>query len=104
MTNDLAYHLCSGRLAATRPVAIVPPNVLKSAPFSDQHHCVLRWKRRGSTRWILLEAMMPGSKKEETNGRAFAMSVLWILVLLAGYWLIADWQVLPRLISSTFGA
>jgi len=48
--------------------------------------------------------MMPGSKKEETNGRAFAMSVLWILVLLAGYWLIADWQVLPRLISSTFGA
>jgi hypothetical protein len=39
-------------------------------------------------------------KKDDLSGRGFAAPVLWILVLLAGYWLIADWQEVPRLISS----
>jgi hypothetical protein len=42
-------------------------------------------------------------KKDELSGRAFAMPVLWILVLLAGYWVISDWQELPQIISATLG-
>jgi hypothetical protein len=40
-------------------------------------------------------------KKDEFSGRAFAMPVLWILVLLAGYWLIVDWETLPQLLTDT---
>lgn len=32
--------------------------------------------------------------------RAFAISVAWILVLLGGYWVLADWRQLPALASS----
>jgi hypothetical protein len=40
-------------------------------------------------------------KKDELSGRAFAVPVLWIVVLLAGYWVISDWQSLPRLFTDT---
>lgn len=40
-------------------------------------------------------------RKDEFSGRAFAMPVLWIIVLLAGYWLISDWQELPQIFSAT---
>jgi hypothetical protein len=40
-------------------------------------------------------------KKDELSGRAFAVPVLWIIVLLAGYWLISDWQELPQILSDT---
>ena len=49
-----------------------------------------------------LEVMMAVPKKDEVSGRAFAMPVVWILALLASYWLISDWQDLPQLISATF--
>ncbi len=44
--------------------------------------------------------------KQEGNGsnpgaRAFVAPVLWIAALVAGYWVIADWQSLPDLISAT---
>jgi hypothetical protein len=45
--------------------------------------------------------MMAVPKKDEMSGRAFAVPVLWIIVLLTGYWLISDWQDLPQLFSST---
>ncbi len=48
-----------------------------------------------------LEVMMAVPKKDEMSGRAFAVPVLWIIVLLTGYWLISDWQDLPQLFSST---
>ena len=47
---------------------------------------------------------MPGSRKEEHPGRAFAIPVMWILVLLVSYWLMSDWQALPRLFSNAIGA
>ncbi len=45
---------------------------------------------------------MPSSRKVEYSGRKFAVPVLLILVLLVSYWLLADWHVLPRLLSSAF--
>ena len=38
------------------------------------------------------------------GGRAFFVPVLWIAALLASYWVLADWQTLPRLISGTLAA
>lgn len=35
------------------------------------------------------------------GNRAFVASVLWILVLLAAYFVLADWHAVPSLISST---
>ena len=47
---------------------------------------------------------MPRSKQntrsESISLRALGASVAWILFLLAGYWLLADWQSLPALASS----
>jgi hypothetical protein len=39
-------------------------------------------------------------RKDEVSGRTFAAPLLWIIVLLAGYWLLADWQDVPQLIAS----
>jgi len=36
---------------------------------------------------------------ETVSMRSFAISVAWILVLLGGYWLLADWHQLPALAS-----
>jgi len=36
---------------------------------------------------------------ETVSMRAFAVSVAWILVLLGGYWLVADWGRLSDLAS-----
>ncbi|HXT80508.1 MAG TPA: hypothetical protein VN702_13155 [Acetobacteraceae bacterium] len=47
---------------------------------------------------------MAGSRKAEHPGRAIAIPVMWILVLLVSYWLMSDWQALPRLLSSAIGA
>lgn len=43
---------------------------------------------------------MPMSRKVEYGGRAFAVPMLLILVLLVSYWLLTDWHALARLISS----
>lgn len=43
---------------------------------------------------------MGGRRRETYSGKAFAISVGWILLLLACYWLISDWQAVPRLINS----
>jgi hypothetical protein len=36
--------------------------------------------------------------------RALFGVVAWILVLLAGYWLVADWHALPALATSLIGS
>jgi hypothetical protein len=45
---------------------------------------------------------MPSRRQQTYSLRAFAMSVGWILALLVGYWLIADWQAVPRLFATAF--
>jgi len=44
---------------------------------------------------------MPISRKEARGGRAFAFPLFGIVVLLAFYWLLADWQEVPAMINST---
>lgn len=52
--------------------------------------------------------MMALTHKDEHQGvlgnRAFLASVLWILVLLATYFVLADWHTVPSLIASALGA
>jgi hypothetical protein len=43
---------------------------------------------------------MPVSRREVRGGRAFAVPVFGIVVLLAFYWILTDWQEMPRLIDS----
>ncbi len=38
------------------------------------------------------------------NRRAFFVPVAWIVALLASYWLLADWQSVPVLISEALAA
>ncbi|HUN40549.1 MAG TPA: hypothetical protein VMU81_09685 [Acetobacteraceae bacterium] len=37
---------------------------------------------------------------ETVSVRAFAVSVAWILALLGGYWLLAEWNQVPALASA----
>jgi hypothetical protein len=52
--------------------------------------------------------MMAVSRRDEHSSilgnRAFYGPVLWILVLLGAYFILADWQAVPSLIASTFAA
>jgi hypothetical protein len=43
--------------------------------------------------------MMPVSRKETRGGKAFAFPLLGIVLLLACYWVLAEWQNVPTLIS-----
>jgi len=36
--------------------------------------------------------------------RAFLVPVVWIVALVASYWVLADWQTLPGLISNALAA
>ena len=47
---------------------------------------------------------MGGSRRYASSGRTFAISVAWIVGLVISYILIADWQSLPRIVSSAFGS
>ncbi len=46
---------------------------------------------------------MGGRRQQSYNARAFMVSVGWILALLACYWLISDWQAVPRLFTTALG-
>ena len=52
--------------------------------------------------------MMAVPRKDEHpvsfSNRAFFAPVLWILVLLGAYFVLADWQAVPSLIASTFAS
>ncbi len=47
---------------------------------------------------------MGGRRQQPYTARAFAVSVGWILALLGSYWLIADWQAVPRLFDTALAA
>jgi hypothetical protein len=49
-----------------------------------------------------LEVDMPMSRRAAHGGRAFAIPLFGVMVLLASYWLLADWQNVPTRISSAF--
>jgi hypothetical protein len=47
---------------------------------------------------------MPISRKETRGGRAFAFPLFGIAFLLACYWVLADWQDMPAIISGTLAS
>lgn len=47
---------------------------------------------------------MPVSRNDARGGRAFAFPLLRILVLLACYLMIAEWQVVPLMISNALAS
>jgi hypothetical protein len=52
--------------------------------------------------------VMMGRKHDQQNGspgrHAFLVPVAWIVGLLASYWLVADWQSVPVLLSEALAA
>jgi hypothetical protein len=51
--------------------------------------------------WRLI---MPISRKETRGGRAFAFPLFGIVILLASYWVLADWQDVPAIISGALAS
>lgn len=47
---------------------------------------------------------MPMSRKESRGGKAFALPLFGIILLLAFYWVLADWKDVPALIGDAFAA
>jgi hypothetical protein len=47
---------------------------------------------------------MPISRKETRGGRAFAFPLFGIMILLGSYWVLADWQDMPTMISSALAS
>ena len=47
---------------------------------------------------------MPVSRKETRGARAFAFPLLGIAFLLACYWILADWDDVPMVISSALAS
>ena len=43
---------------------------------------------------------MPETRRESSKSRGFVAPVVWIGILLGGYWLIAGWNSLPGMIHS----
>jgi hypothetical protein len=67
------------------------------------------WISKYITRVAYLEVVVMAEVRKDSHsgsqgGRAFFVPVLWIAALLASYWVLADWQTLPRLISGTLAA
>jgi hypothetical protein len=40
------------------------------------------------------------ARKSSSTGRSFLLPLLWILLLLAVYWLLIEWRSLPGLVST----
>ncbi|HEX3575665.1 MAG TPA: hypothetical protein VHU42_13770 [Rhodopila sp.] len=51
-----------------------------------------------------LEARMTMSRREMRGGRVYAIPLFGIIVLLACYWLLADWQRVPAMINTALAA
>ncbi len=43
---------------------------------------------------------MPNTRKDGNGNHGYAAPVVWIVVLLVGYWLMTEWKALPALMSS----
>ena len=68
---------------------------------------ITAWRNGLADTWRsrrLLEGAVPTGKRLGYSGydsrRAIFGVVAWIMILLAGYWLVADWQSLPALASA----
>ena len=46
------------------------------------------------------EVLMPDMRRETSKSHGFVAPVVWIGILLSGYWLIAGWSSVPGLIHS----
>jgi len=47
---------------------------------------------------------MPLSRKEMRGGRAFAFPLFGIVLLLACYWVLAEWQEMPTIINDALAS
>jgi hypothetical protein len=77
---------------------------LKSAAISDLYHRAAERVGRCLAPRRLLEGAVPTGKRLGYAGydtrRALYGVVAWIVVLLAGYWIVADWHSLPQLANA----
>jgi hypothetical protein len=47
---------------------------------------------------------MPLSRKQARGGRAFAVPLFGIVVLLLCYWILSEWQNLPAVVTRALGS
>jgi hypothetical protein len=47
---------------------------------------------------------MPLSRNQRRGGKGFAAPLVGIIVLIACYWILAEWQALPAMIGATLSA
>lgn len=68
-----------------------------TVPVSDRHE-----GSDGAKQW--LEVEMPTTRNEARGGKAFAFPLFGIFFLLTCYWVLAEWQKVPALISNALTA
>jgi hypothetical protein len=106
MPNGCREHLCASREAAIFLLAMTEQIQLKIAAFEADKHCGVQFNVHcgifGTER--RLEVEMPASRKEDRGAKAFALPLLGIVLLLASYWVLADWEQLPLLISGALAS
>ena len=101
MPKHARQHLCVWRKAAISLVAIVSHSPLSFAAIGGEFHRVTS----GIGCVVLPEGvLMPMSRKDARGGGSIAIPVFGIVLLLACYWILADWQDLHALIGSALTA
>jgi hypothetical protein len=102
MGQRAVVDLCATRKPAISAVANVARFQLSLAAFGGQGHTIgLAGLFAGAER---LEVEMPVSRKEMRGSRAFTFPLFGIVLLLACYWLLADWQEVPGIVNSALAA
>jgi hypothetical protein len=75
----------------------------KIKSFKDHGHCAAVASKDFAQNGDL-EDEMAISRKETRGGRAFAFPVFGIIALLAFYWVLAEWQQMPTIVSDALAS
>ncbi len=103
MPNCVRDYLCVWREPAISRLANVAGFALTFAPIGGQGHCLaLDIHGASAEKWP--EVSMQTSRKELRGSRAYTLPLFGIFVLLASYWLLADWEEVPAIIRSALDA
>jgi hypothetical protein len=80
--------------------------VQKSAAIADNGHTARDISARmvGRDREVMMALTHKDDHHSILGNRAFLTPVMWILVLLGAYFVLADWHTVPSLIASTLAA
>jgi hypothetical protein len=58
------------------------------------------WRLSGPANFRGWRVQVMSPRKEIHGSRAYATPLFWVFLLMAAYWLLVEWQDLPRLLAS----